>query len=276
MRPGEQQLRRGEWADAGFVDELRSEFERQGLDLRLKFALFGSQLLDAPRESAQRLQRAAQLDVAVAARPDRGQAFEQPAAGERPQFAAQRFGCGDDQVAQLAETGSAGVDSTVTCGHQRSERLALPARARPRRPLLRKHDTRGPDRVERVGLPAGAAFPPQPADLEHLLAPPGQEAGEAGTEGATALDREGTPTGSVLRCELEGTPVAARARCDRRLEHNTARSYLDDRDRVHITMRIDADHVVQLICKHPYRPPATGWGSQPEPVWGWKPRAAEL
>ena len=57
---------------------------------------------------------------------------------------------------------------------------------------------------------------------------------------------------------------------------DTARSHLEDRDRVHITMRVDADHVVQLTRKHPYRPPATGWGSQPEPVWGLEPRAADL
>ena len=32
------------------------------------------------------------------------------------------------------------------------------------------------------------------------------------------------------------------------------------RERMPIAMRIDTDHVVQLICKHPYRPPARGLG----------------
>ena len=167
-------------------------------------------------------------------------------------------------------------DGAVAGGHQRPQGFSTAAGARLCGPLLGKDNARCPDRVERVGLAAGATLPPQSADLEHRLALPGKEAGQAGAEGATAFDRERTPTGSMLRRERERAPVAACVRGDRRLVDETARSYLEDRDRVHITMRVDADHVVQLICKHPYRPPATGWGSQPEPVWGLEPRAAEL
>ena len=43
--------------------------------------------------------------------------------------------------------------------------------------------------------------------------------------------------------ELERAPIAARVRGDRRLANDASCSYLDNRDRVHITMRIDTDHL---------------------------------
>jgi len=65
--------------------------------------------------------------------------------------------------------------------------------------------------------------------------------------------------------------------CQRaRLEHHSTASHLDDRERVRVTVRIDADDVVQLICEHPDRPPAQLGGQVPVPVWGVEPRAAEL
>ena len=33
-------------------------------------------------------------------------------------------------------------------------------------------------------------------------------------------------------------------------------------------MRVDTDHVIQLICEHSYRPPAQRWGTHPVSVWG--------
>jgi hypothetical protein len=132
---------------------------------------------------------------------------------------------------------------------------AFAAGTRLRRPLLRKHDTRGTDRVEGVGLAARAAFSPQPPDLEDGLATSREEAGQAGAEGAAALDREGTPTRRVLVGQLERTSITGRARGDRRLDHGSARADLDDRERVHVSVRINANDVINLTCKHLYRPP---------------------
>jgi hypothetical protein len=46
--------------------------------------------------------------------------------------------------------------------------------------------------------------------------------------------------------------VALAACGNARLKHDPAAHDLHDRERVHIPMRINTDHVVQLICKHPY------------------------
>ncbi len=54
------------------------------------------------------------------------------------------------------------------------------------------------------------------------------------------------------------------------------RAYADDRERVCITVRVDANDVVQLICEHPYLTSSQELGDTTVSVWGWKPRAAEL
>jgi hypothetical protein len=61
--------------------------------------------------------------------------------------------------------------------------------------------------------------------------------------------------------EFERAAIAGAAGGDRRLEDDSARAHLDDRERVHVAVRVDPDHVIQLICKHPNRPPAMRWGS---------------
>jgi hypothetical protein len=116
---------------------------------------------------------------------------------------------------------------------------------------LPEHAASGPDRVERVAL-AGAPLPSQPADLEHLLLLTDEEASETGAERASTLDREGTPAGSVLIGKTKHACVTL-AICERgRLEHHTAAAHVDDRERVRVAVRVNADHVVQLIYKHPH------------------------
>jgi hypothetical protein len=61
----------------------------------------------------------------------------------------------------------------------------------------------------------------------------------------------------------------------RRLEHDSAAAHVDDSERMRVAMRIDTDHVVQLVCKHPYRPPAR-WGIDSGVGLGVKPQAARL
>ena len=208
--------------DAGLVEQLRCELARERLDLACELALLGGQLQDASGDRAQREQAAAQLGVASAVGSRCGEAVQQPCAGQRPQLAAQRLGCRDQQVAQLAEPGALRVHRAFASGHQRPQRLAFAARPRRRRPLLGEHAAGGPDRVERVGLAARAALPPQPADLEHPLAATGQEARQTGAERAGALDRERSPARRVLVGELQRLRVAVAVRGDRRLEHDRA------------------------------------------------------
>src|SRR5262249_40255389 len=141
----------------------------------------------------------------------------------------------------------------------------------------RKHNTRGTDRVEGVGLAARTTFSPQPPDFEDGFATRREETGQARAEGAAALDREGTPTRRVLAGQFERTTITGPACGDRRLEHDSAGADLDDRERVHIAMRVDTDDVVNLICKHPYRPPAETLAINNRSRSGaLEPRAAEL
>ena len=160
---------------------------------------------------------------------------------------------------------------------QRPARLAFTARPRRRRPLLGEHAAGGADRVERVGLAARAALPPQPADLEHLLTAHGQETRQTGTERTGAFDRERAPTRGVLVDEPEDIAVPLVTRGDVRLEHDRAADDVHDRERVPVAVRIDTNHVVQLICEHPLTDlQPKRWGTHPVSVWGGKPRAAEL
>ena len=194
----------------------------------------------------EREQAAAQLGIASAVGPRRREALQQPCTCERPQLAAQRLRGRDQQVSQLAEPGSLGVDGAFACGHQRLQRLAFTAGPRRRRPLWREHAAGGTDRVERVGLAARAALPPQPADLEHPLATAGEEARETGTERACPLDRERTPPRRVLLAEQERLRVAVAVCGDVRLEH----------DRAAVERRRPRAHASRGADRHQRRSPA--------------------
>jgi hypothetical protein len=78
-----------------------------------------------------------------------------------------------------------------------------------------------------------------------------QEPSETGAERTRAFDGEDTPAGGVLIDKTKHARVTLTICNLRRLEHHAARAHVDDRERVRITVRVDADHVVQLICKHP-------------------------
>jgi hypothetical protein len=78
-----------------------------------------------------------------------------------------------------------------------------------------------------------------------------EEACETGAERTSAFDCEDTPPGSVLIDKTKHAGITLGV-CDRgRLEHDSAASHLDDRERVRVAVRINTNHVVQLICKHP-------------------------
>jgi hypothetical protein len=82
-----------------------------------------------------------------------------------------------------------------------------------------------------------------------------QEASQTGTERAGALNREHSPTRGVPLGELECLRIAVAARDDRRLENNHPTNDVHDRERMRVTVRVDTDDVVQLICKHPRTDP---------------------
>jgi hypothetical protein len=107
--------RRG--ANAGLVEQLRGESARECLDLACEFAFLCGQLQYASGDRAQGQHAAAELGISSAAGPCRCEALQQPSSAERPQLAAQRFGGCDQQVSQLAEAGTLGVDGAFACGH---------------------------------------------------------------------------------------------------------------------------------------------------------------
>jgi hypothetical protein len=55
----------------------------------------------------------------------------------------------------------------------------------------------------------------------------------------------------VLVDELQSLRVAVAARDDRRLKDDRAADNVHHRERMRITMRINTNHEVHLICKHP-------------------------
>ena len=219
---------------------------------------------------------AAELGVAAAIGTCGREASEQPGTGERPQLAAQRLGSGDEQGTQLAERGRSRDHGAFTRCHQRAQRLAFSVAARQRGPLLAEHASRRADRVEGVGLAAGATFTAEPADLEHLLATLDEEAGQARAERSGAFDRERAPARRMLLGEPKRLRVAASVCSDGGFEHDHAGAHLDDRDRVRVAVRVDADHVVQLICEHPESTSSPGWGTSTGAGLGMEPLAAGL
>jgi hypothetical protein len=118
-------------------------------------------------------------------------------------------------------------------------------------PLLGKHAAGGADSVKGVGLAARATLPAQPADLEHPLTAAGQEARQTCTEGACPFNSERAPTRGVHLDELQRLCVAVTACRNCRLQDDRAAEHLHDRQRVQISVRVDTDDVVQLICEHP-------------------------
>jgi hypothetical protein len=102
-----------------------------------------------------------------------------------------------------------------------------------------------------------AIFPRRPREcrrasrFEHPLTAAGQEARQTGTEGACPFDSERAPTRGVHLDELQRLCVAVTACGNGRLHDDRATEDVHDRERVHISVRVDTDDVVQLICEHP-------------------------
>jgi hypothetical protein len=78
---------------------------------------------------------------------------------------------------------------------------------------------------------------------------------------ACSLNRPDTPAARVRVGEPQRLRVAACAGRDRLLRDNRTRRRDDDRENALIAVRVDADHVIHLICKHPSDPPIPLVGS---------------
>ena len=110
------------------------------------------------------------------------------------------------------------------------------------------------DRVERVVLAAQSPLAAGvAADLEYRLATLAEVAREAGAIVPGALDSPGANAARVPLRETERLAVAACARSDDCLRQYRPRRRTNDRERVLIAVRIDADHVIHPVCKHPDR-----------------------
>jgi hypothetical protein len=111
-----------------------------------------------------------------------------------------------------------------------------------------------PDRIQRVVL---TAQPPLAtglaADLEQPLALRSTEASQTSAVITGALDRPETNATRVPVREAERGGVAASARLHPSLRDHRSPGSGHDRDRVLIAVRVDTDHLVQLVCKHPDR-----------------------
>jgi hypothetical protein len=70
---------------------------------------------------------------------------------------------------------------------------------------------------------------------------------------AGAFDRPDTNAVRVARGEAERVGVAACARPHHRLRQHGSGGSNNDRECVLIAVRVDTDHVIHLVCKHPDR-----------------------
>jgi hypothetical protein len=134
---------------------------------------------------------------------------------------------------------------------QHPDRLPVAAPARLREPLALKRLVGGPDRVEPVGLGAGAARRALgPIDLDHPLALLEQVAGQPGAVAAGRLDRPHPPPRGVLARERQQPPVTQRVGRRRRVRPDDPGCDLHDRRGVGVAMGVDTDRVVGSLCEH--------------------------
>jgi hypothetical protein len=109
-------------------------------------------------------------------------------------------------------------------------------------------------RVERVVL---APQPPLATagttDFMQPLLAPSQIAGEPGPVMGRSFDRPDTHARGVLVGEADGLPRAAAIGANRPLRNERPAGRGHDRERVLISVRVDTDHVIHLVCEHPDR-----------------------
>ena len=246
-------------SDTGLVEQLRCELAGERLDLACELAFLGGQLQDAAGDRAEREQAAAQLRVAAACGPRRCEACSSRArvsgrsslrSGSGVVISRSRSWQSPARLALTAPSRAA----TSACSAWRSP----PARGVAGRSLastLRAARTASsasvlpPERRSRRSRPTSSTRSPRPVRKRVRPAP-----NEPVPSTANAADR------ARARRRAQRLRVAVAVCDDRRLEHDRAADDLHDRERVRVAVRVDTNDVVQLICKHPYRPPAQALG----------------
>jgi len=115
------------------------------------------------------------------------------------------------------------------------------------------------DRVELIRLRAVAARgSARTIDLEHQLVFSLKKDGQSGAVAARSLDCPRTAPGCVLEREAQQPPVATLVRGDGGLSLHDRRVCGEDRRAMRVAVRVDAEHVIGLVCQHEIRPPVLG------------------
>jgi len=134
------------------------------------------------------------------------------------------------------------------------KRLLSLSRARQGQRLGREPSPCGSDRVERVVLAAQSPLiPGVAAHVHHQFTAIAEVTGQAGAVMAGALDGPGASADRVLRREAKRVGVAVCPRTHDRLGEHRSGWSCNDRECVLIAVRIDTNHLIHLVCKHPDR-----------------------
>jgi hypothetical protein len=167
---------------------------------------------------------------------------------------AKRLRGGDDDSAKLGQRFAADVDGAATRDQQQPQRLAPLTSPREREYVAGERGPCDPGRVQRVVFAAQPTLAARDAtDLEHALSACMEIAAETGAVAAGTLDRPGAAAGCVLLGEAKQLAVAVRVRGRRRSRDNGAGRRRHDRYHMLVAVGINAEHVVQFVCKHQTR-----------------------
>ena len=115
------------------------------------------------------------------------------------------------------------------------------------------------DRVELIRL--GAVTTRRAArtvDLEHQLALSLKKHRQSRAIAACSLDCPGSAAWGALTRETQQPSIAALIRGDGDLSLHDRRVRGEDRRAMRVAMRVDAEHMVGLVCQHEIRPPVLG------------------
>jgi hypothetical protein len=118
----------------------------------------------------------------------------------------------------------------------------------------------GTDRVELIRLRAvTTCWAARTFDLEHQLALSLKKDGQSRAITARSLDCPRSTAWGALTREAQQPSIAALVRgdCDLSLHDRCVRG--EDRCGVRVAVRVDAEHMVGLVCQHEIRPPVL-WG----------------
>ncbi len=101
-------------------------------------------------------------------------------------------------------------------------------------------------------------------------------AGKPGAVVPDAFDRPNAAAVAVLLDKPQRLRITARTRTHRPLRHHSAARRDNDREHMLVAVRVDANDMIHLICKHPVRSSGFTRRVRCTPVWVHGNRAAGL